>query len=70
MRLFFQNTVLNRKNRWLELHDKSAVDLAASQIVGDGPLAIGNISDPVVAVDIADTEKVEAVDAKPDSLYN
>ena len=48
-------------NSQSELNDDSSVDLAACQVVGHGPLSVGDVSDPVVAVDVADAEKVKTV---------
>ena len=44
-----------------ELYEQSPVDLPAREIVGDGILMVGNVSNPIVGVDIADAEDVETV---------
>ena len=52
----------------LEIYGYLAVDLPTRQIVGHGPLPVGDVSYPIVTVDIRDAEEVEAVEPYPDVL--
>lgn len=49
----------------LELHNDLAIDLATSEVVGDGILMVCDVGNPIVAVDIGDAEDVETVNAEP-----
>ena len=49
----------------LKLHGNLAVDLATCEVVGDGPLAVGDVGYPVVAVDVTDAKEIQAVEADP-----
>ena len=55
----------DRSSNSLKLHHHAAVDHAAREIVGHGILVAADIGDPVVAVHVADAEKIEAVHAEP-----
>lgn len=52
----------------LENYGNLAVDLPTRQIVGHGPLPVGDVSYPIITVDIRDAEEVEAVESNPDIL--
>ena len=45
----------------LELKQYASVDLASSQVVGDGVLLVGNIGNPIIWIDVIDTKKIQAV---------
>lgn len=57
---------MNWRERKLEFEEEFGVDLSTGEVIGDGVLLGGDIGDPVVAVDVADVEEVEAIDAEPD----
>ena len=54
------------QERKLEFEEEFGVDLSTGEVIGDGVLLGGDIGDPVVAIDVADAEEVEAIDAEPD----
>ena len=46
----------------------SGIYLSASEIIGDGPLAVGDVGYPVITTYIRDAEEVQTVDAEPEVL--
>ena len=52
----------------LQLYYDFPVYLASSEIVGNCPLAVAHVGDPIVAVHVGDAEEVQAVLAKPHAL--
>ena len=49
-----------------ELEEEAGVDLSAREVVGHGILVVGDVGHPIVGVDVADAQEVEAVEAEPD----
>ena len=64
----FDESRKKQDDGWSEFKDHSSVDTTPRQIVGYGILSVGYISNPIIAIDVADTEQIEAVCAQPDIL--
>ena len=54
-------------NVFLEFNENPAINLSSCQVVGNGILVVGYVSYPIVAVNVADAEDVEAVYTQPDT---
>ena len=63
-----KTTFLLKKGQgaYLEFEEYATVDLSACQIVGDCILLAGDVCNPVVGIDVTDTEKVQTIDTQPD----
>ena len=50
---------------FLKLYQHFCVDLASCQVVGHGILLVGDVSNPIIAVDIVDAKDVQTVNTNP-----
>ena len=54
----------------LKINRNPSVYLPSSKVVRNSILLSGDVSYPIVGIDVVDTEEVKAVNAKPDILEN
>lgn len=67
---FFRNHARYFRNHSLEFYAHFGIELPAGEIVGHGVLMACDVGDPIVGVDVAYAEEVEAVEAEPHVAEN